>query len=44
MKVVPLEIRLEEIFNNIWIVKIGLKMRKLWHFEVGVDLLTHTDL
>ena len=39
MNLVPLESRLKELSNNIWITKIGLKIRKLWHFEVGASML-----
>ena len=42
MKLVPLESRLKELSIDMWITKIGLKMRKVWHFEFGADMLSST--
>ena len=39
VKIGPLESRFKEISNDIKIIKIGLKIRKLWYFEVWVVLL-----
>ena len=37
MKLIPLESRLKELSNDIWITKIGLTMRKLWPFKIRAD-------
>ena len=40
VKVIRLEIRLKGIFNDIWFVKKGFKMKKLCFHEVGVEMLS----
>ena len=40
VKLVLCESRLKDISNDIWISKIGFKMRKLWPYKIGIDFQT----
>ena len=44
MKPFPFESRLKELSIDMWIIKIRLKMRKLWPFKVGTNFQTRSTI